>query len=66
MDNITAGKYRLIREQQLREIEEGVDLIDDRSLPLLPEWREQLEQLKALQEADVKLSKETMPESYND
>ncbi len=65
MDNITAGKYRLIREQQLREIEEGVDLIDDRSLPLLPEWREQLEQLKALQEADVKLSKETMPESYN-
>jgi general secretion pathway protein D len=50
MDSATAGKYRLIREQQLREIDEGVDLIDDNSLPLLPEWREQLEQLQEIRD----------------
>jgi general secretion pathway protein D len=59
MDSVTAGKYRLIREQQLREIEEGVDLIDDRTLPLLPEWRKQLEQLEEIQESDVSVSKES-------
>ncbi len=48
MDSATAQKYRLIREQQLLEREEGVDLVDDRSLPLLPEWREQLEKLKEI------------------
>jgi general secretion pathway protein D len=49
MDATTAQKYRLIREQQLQEIQEGVDLMDDRSLPLLPEWKTQLEMLDALQ-----------------
>ena len=50
MDIATAQKYRVIREQQLQEIESGATLIGDRSLPLLPEWREQLEQLEELQQ----------------
>jgi general secretion pathway protein D len=50
MDSATAGKYRLIRERQLQEIAEGVGLIDDNSLPLLPEWQEQLEQLQELRD----------------
>lgn len=51
MDDITALKYRLIREQQLEEIQEdSTDLESDRTLPLLPEWREQLEALQTLQE----------------
>ncbi len=50
MDNATAQKYRLIRERQLAEIRDGVDLIDDRTLPLLPEWREQLEALEEIKE----------------
>ena len=53
MDIVTGQKYRLIREQQLLEIEEGVDLIDDSSLPLLPEWREQLQKLEQMQQQNV-------------
>lgn len=65
MDSVTAGKYRIIREQQLKEREEGVDLIDDSSLPLLPEWREQLEALKEIQadgseKVDMSVNKETV------
>ena len=60
MDNVTAGKYRLIREQQLREIDEGVNLIDDRTLPLLPEWQEQLEQLQEIQESDVRAGRQSI------
>ena len=60
MDNVTAGKYRLIREQQLREIDEGVNLIDDRTLPLLPEWQEQLEQLQEIQESDIRAGRQSI------
>ena len=60
MDSVTAGKYRLIREQQLREIDEGVNLIDDRTLPLLPEWQEQLEQLQEIQESDIRAGRQSI------
>ncbi|WP_235015282.1 type II secretion system secretin GspD [Oceanicoccus sp. KOV_DT_Chl] len=50
MDDVTAGKYRLIREKQLEEIDEGVDLLDDKNLPLLPEWQQQLEALEVIRE----------------
>jgi general secretion pathway protein D len=47
----TAEKYRYIRDQQLQRREEGVDLIDDETLPLLPEWEEQLRKMRLLPEA---------------
>lgn len=53
MDHATAQKYSLIRAQQLEEVEEGVSLIDDKALPLLPEWREQLEELRSIQNKEA-------------
>ena len=50
MDSTTAQKYRLIREQQLKEIDEGIDFYKDDELPLLPEWQQQLEELKKIRE----------------
>lgn len=50
MDGATAKKYKAIRDQQLQAIEEGVDLYNDRSLPLLPEWQQQLEKLDEMQD----------------
>lgn len=52
MDHATAQKYKVIRERQLKEIEAGIDLNNDTTLPLLPEWREQLEQLEEMREQD--------------
>ena len=52
IDGATATKYRAIRNSQLKEIKEGVDLYNDRSLPLLPEWREQLEKLDQIRKED--------------
>lgn len=53
MDHVTGEKYSLIRAQQLEEIEDGVSLIDDKALPLLPEWREQLEELRSIQNKEA-------------
>lgn len=50
MDGATAVKYRLIREKQLERQERGVEFVDDKSLPLLPEWRQQLEALDELKQ----------------
>lgn len=45
MDGATASKYKAIRKRQLQEIEKGIGLYNDKSLPLLPEWQDQIEQL---------------------
>jgi general secretion pathway protein D len=42
----TAEKYGYIRELQLEEREQGVNFADDNSLPVLPEWQQQLETLR--------------------
>lgn len=52
LEAATAEKYSYIREQQLREISEGADLVDDSEFPLLPEWQELLERLEATRAAD--------------
>ncbi len=57
MDSVTAEKYKAIRRQQQLEIEDGVGLIDDDSLPLLPEWQKQLEALQKVQEEDANAAK---------
>ena len=53
MDEATAEKYSFIRQQQLNQREQGVDFIDDESLPLLPEWEEQLRQLDDLRKQNA-------------
>jgi general secretion pathway protein D len=41
----TAEKYRFIREEQLQRRERGLMYLDDGSLPVLPTWEEQIQQL---------------------
>lgn len=50
MDRATAAKYRLIRKEQLEEINKGVNLFDDDDLPLLPEWEQQVKLMQQLQQ----------------
>jgi general secretion pathway protein D len=52
MDVVTGEKYKFIREEQRERIENGVDLIDDDWLPLLPEWQEQINELERMKEND--------------
>ena len=72
MDGATAIKYRLIRERQLSRIENGVEFVDSNTLPLLPEWQQQLEQLddikederkKQLELDDIENNKNSSPET---
>jgi len=44
----SAEKYRYIREQQLLRRERGLMLMDDDTIPVLPEWEEQLKQLEQI------------------
>ena len=41
----TAEKYRFIRDEQLQRRERGLMFLDDGSLPVLPTWEEQIQQL---------------------
>lgn len=53
MDKATADKYRFIRDEQADRIKSGADFTSDPSLPLLPEWKEQLKELERIkQESD--------------
>lgn len=40
LSGATAEKYNRLRELQLNKVSEGVDLVSDEALPLLPEWEE--------------------------
>lgn len=60
MDAATAGKYRAIRNRQLEEIGEGIDLYNDRDLPLLPEWEEQIKKLDEIREQSSTQSDEAI------
>ncbi len=44
----TAEKYRYIRDQQALRKERGMMYLDDDSIPMLPEWEEQLRQLEQI------------------
>ncbi|MDC3332890.1 type II secretion system secretin GspD [bacterium] len=64
MDAATAKKYRLIRKDQLSEIEASEAFGSDLELPLLPEWEEQLEMLKDIQaESDAAQKASTSEEA---
>ena len=42
MDKLTRAKYNYIRADELMRQEEGLSLLDDEDLPLLPEWNDEL------------------------
>ena len=43
MNAISKEKYNYIRADEIRKQEEGLDLMDDSKLPLLPKWNDSLE-----------------------
>ncbi len=45
LSGATAEKYRFIRDKQLQRRERGLMFLDDGSLPVLPTWEEQIQQL---------------------
>ena len=49
----TADKYRYIREQQNLRRERGLMFFDDESLPLLPEWEQQIQQLESMKAVET-------------
>ncbi|MDZ7784488.1 MAG: type II secretion system secretin GspD [Halioglobus sp.] len=49
----TADKYRYIREQQQLNRDQGLMFFGDDRLPLLPEWEEQIEQLKSIKREET-------------
>ncbi|WP_076417285.1 type II secretion system secretin GspD [Colwellia sp. UCD-KL20] len=42
MSNISKEKYNFIRADEMRKQEEGLELMDDSKLPLLPKWNDKL------------------------
>lgn len=49
----TAEKYGYIRDLQLEEREQGVNFASDDSLPVLPEWQEQLNKMQREKDAEA-------------
>ena len=49
----TADKYRYIRDKQLQRREQGLEFLGSDSLPLLPEWEEQLKKLEEIKASDT-------------
>jgi general secretion pathway protein D len=49
----TAEKYRYIRDQQALRRERGLMFLDDDSLPMLPEWEAQIQQLEEMDAASL-------------
>ncbi|MDN3652995.1 type II secretion system secretin GspD [Thalassotalea ponticola] len=43
MDAITKQRYNYMRAQELRKREQGLSLLDDEKLPLMPQWQDDLE-----------------------
>ena len=43
MDKISKDKYNYIRADEIRKREDGLDLMDNEKLPLLPKWNDSLE-----------------------
>jgi general secretion pathway protein D len=48
LSGASAQKYNYMREQQLRSRDDGVDLMDDDVIPVLPQWQRELDDLRDL------------------
>ena len=52
LEGATAEKYRYIQAQQALRRERGLMFLDDDSIPVLPEWEEQIQQLEQIRTED--------------
>ena len=50
LDGATAAKYKYIRAQQQMRIDAGLQFMEQNDVPILPEWEEQIKQLRQIQE----------------
>ncbi len=55
LQGATAEKYRYIRDQQMQKRTNGITYLDDDELPVLPEWNEQIEALKAMKQERARI-----------
>jgi general secretion pathway protein D len=58
MNEISEGKYNYIRADQIRKQEEGLSLMSDKKLPILPEWSDELALPPSFDEYQDKLQQE--------
>ena len=42
MNDLSKEKYKFIRALELQKKEDGLELLSDEKLPILPEWNDQL------------------------
>ncbi len=52
LEGASADKYQYIRGQQLLRKEQGLMFLDDESIPVIPEWETQVQQLESIREED--------------
>jgi general secretion pathway protein D len=50
LSGASAEKYRYIRAQQQMRLDAGIEFMEEQDIPILPEWTEQIKQLKNMQE----------------
>jgi general secretion pathway protein D len=50
LSGASAEKYRYIQAQQQLRLDAGIQFLDEQDIPILPEWTEQIKQLKSIQE----------------
>jgi general secretion pathway protein D len=66
LDGATAEKYRYIRDQQQLRFDAGIEFLDEQDIPVLPEWEDQIKQLKTMQESADEPVSESESESGSD
>lgn len=49
LSGATGEKYQYMRDLQLQERQQGVEFLRDDQLPLLPEWQQQLDRIREMQ-----------------
>ncbi|CAH0992490.1 Secretin ExeD [Sinobacterium norvegicum] len=62
MNIASSKKYRDMREMQLGDKEEGVDLFDDDVMPLLPTWEKQIQRLDEIRAEELEQDPEQQEE----
>jgi general secretion pathway protein D len=63
LDGATAEKYTYIRAQQQLRLDAGIEFLQDEDIPILPEWEDQIKQLKSMQESAIKPASEVGTET---
>ena len=66
MNEISEGKYNYIRADQIRKQEEGLSLMSDKHLPILPEWNDDLALPPTFNEYQNKLQQDKERASKSD